>query len=114
MNITKVAKLDETEEFQMEWSGEPVWFKARKSNLTPGFLRQVGSVFTYPEAIASVLTDWDIYSDDEGTKWPLTVAELEKLPVEFLDAILNKISESWTGDKKKQEASQSGSAAAAK
>jgi hypothetical protein len=114
MNITKVAKLDETESFEMEWEGHAVKFDAKTVTLTPQFLKDAGDMIAYPKAVAEVVSDWDVTSDDEGTKWPLTELELAKLPVPFLTAILNKISESWAGDKKKQKDSANGSAAAAK
>ena len=108
MNITKVGKLDQTAKFEMEWEGHKVHFSARSASLTPQFLKDSGDLTSYPKAIAEVLTEWDVTSDDEGTPWPLTEPELAKLPVPFLTAILNTIAESWTGDKKKLQASASG------
>jgi hypothetical protein len=108
MNITKVAKLEETESFELEWQGEKVRFDAKKASLTPAFLKDVEVVIGYPKAVADTLTNWDVTIDDDGTKYPLTESELAKLPVDFLTAVLNKISDSWAGDKKKQKASASG------
>ena len=113
MNITKVANLDRTEEFSVEWNGETVNFTARTASLTPGFVKQIGSVVSFPQAIASTVTDWDVTWDGEK-KVALTEDDLEKLPVNFLDAVLGKVMESWTGDKKKPKSSDNGSEQAAK
>ncbi len=104
MNITKTAGLDKTETFEMEWQGETVTFDAKKASLTPAFLESIETTIGYPKAVADTLTTWDVTSDDEGTIWPLTKEALGKLPVDFLVAVLNKISESWAGDKKKPKA----------
>lgn len=108
MNITKVGKLDQTENFEMEWEGHKVSFSAKAASLTPQFLKDAGDLISYPKAIAEVLTDWDVTSDDEGTKWPISEDALAKLPIPFLTAILNTVAESWGGDKKKQSKSASG------
>jgi len=113
MNITKAAKLNETESFELEYNGEKVKFEAKAASLTPRLLSQTSAISGYAKAVAEVVTDWDVTSDDNGTKWPLTEADLEMLPVNFLDAVLGKVAESWGGDKKKPQASASGSAAAA-
>jgi hypothetical protein len=112
MNITKY--LDEVETFELEWNGEKVTFDAKKANLTPSFLANIGEVVSYPKALAGTLTDWDVTKDDADNKWPITEEGLSQLPVDFLSAVLGKIAESWGADKKKQKASASGSAAADK
>jgi hypothetical protein len=111
MNITKI--LDETVPMEVEWNGEKIAFDVRKANLTPNMLRSVNSVADYSKAVAESVTKWDVTTDDEGTMWPLTDSELSRLPVPFLSAILDKISETWAGDKKKPEASANTSVAAA-
>lgn len=108
MNITKVEKLDATESFTLEWKGEKVNFEAKSVTLTPQVLQDVGEFISYPKAVASIVTEWDVTADDAGNKWPLTEEGLAKLPVPFLTAVLNKIAESWSGDEKKQTASASG------
>lgn len=108
MNITEVEELEITETFEMDWKGHKVTFEAFRHTLNPQFLKDAGDMISYPKAVASTLKSWDVTKDAEGTPWPLTEPELSRLPVPFLTAILNKISESWAGDKKKQKASASG------
>lgn len=93
----------------MEYEGEKVTFTAKKASLTPQFLKDAGDLISYPKAVSEVVTDWDVTSDDAGNKYPIDEENLARLPVPFLTAILNKISESWAGDKKKQQASATGS-----
>jgi hypothetical protein len=113
MNITKVAELEKTESFECEWKGHKIRFEALATSLTPNFLKDTRDQALYARAVAENVRSWDVTKDDEGTPWPLTEPELARLPTAFLDTVLAAIAESWTGDKKKPEASQNGSAAAA-
>ena len=112
MDITKVAELEAVERFDCEWKGEAFWFEAKKTTLTPFFLKHVETTVDYPAALADILTDWNI-TDGDTEKWGIDADSLARLPVEFLGYLLSKIGESWSGDKKKPVASASGSAAAA-
>jgi hypothetical protein len=107
MNISK--KLAQTEQFELEYEGEKVAFEAKSYTLTPQFLKDAGDLISYPKAVAEVVTDWDVTTDDAGNKYPIDEENLARLPVPFLTAILNKVAESWSGDKKKQQASAIGS-----
>ena len=107
MNISK--KLAQTEQFEMEYEGEKVSFTAKSVSLTPQFLKDAGDLISYPKAVAEFVTDWDVTTDDAGNKYPIDEENLARLPVPFLTAVLNKISESWAGDKKKASASATGS-----
>lgn len=114
MNITEVEELDEMVPMSMDWKGHTVNFKARKSTMTPQFLKDAGDIMSYPKAVAEAVGEWDVTMDEKGTIWPLTEPELSRLPVPFLTAMLNKVSEPWAGDKKKPQDSASGLAASAK
>lgn len=98
MNIAKV--LEETASFETEYNGHKISFEAAKASLTPLFMQNITQITDYPKAVASVVRDWDVTSDDEGTKWPLDEESLGKLPVPFLSAIIDRIGESWSGEKK--------------
>lgn len=118
MNITEVAGLNETERFEHEWKGVKFWFEAKKCTLTPEFLQRCYDADRQPSVLAAVLadtiSDWDVASDSEGTKWPLKAENIAKLPTPFLNSIVGKISDSWSGNDEPQTESQSTSAAAAK
>lgn len=111
MNISTL--LDETEEFTAEYGGHKIVFQAAKASLTPSVLLNLSKITDYPKAVAEVVRDWDVTSDNKGTKWPLDEESLGRLPVKFLAAILDKIGESWAGEKKSETPSQNGSAATA-
>jgi hypothetical protein len=117
MNITAVAGLNEVERFDVEYKGTAFWFEAHKQSLTPQFLQRCYDSATQPvqaaKALQSVLTAWSVCSDEEGTLWPLTVDDMARLPIEFLNVIVDRIAESWHGEKKPQGTSQSTSAASA-
>lgn len=113
MNITKVAGLDQTVPMDMEWKGNPVHIEAKKETQTPDFFKNIERFQDYPQAVADTVASWDVTIDDEGHPYPIEVPALSKLPVEFLTAVINKVSEPWTGDAKKQKSSANGSAAAA-
>ena len=107
MNITKVEQLNETIPLSFEWKGETVNMDVYRNTMTPGFMKNVASIIGYPKVIAEAVKKWDVTTDDVAM-YPLTEEELEKLPVDFLVKALNTISETWTGDEKKQSASASG------
>lgn len=109
MNIAKL--LDETAAFEVEFNGHTVHFDAVKSSLTPHFLQNLSNAKDYPKVLSMVLKDWDVTSDDKGTKWPMDEESLSLLPVDFLIAIIDRISESWGGEKKSEKNSANGSAA---
>lgn len=106
MNISKV--LEETESFEFDFNGQKVKFDAVKASLTPELIRNTSAAIDYPKALVSVVKAWDLTVDDEGTKYPISEESLSKLPVNFLSSVLDKIGESWSGDKKKSATSQSG------
>lgn len=103
MNITKTLKLDETETFEMDYEGHQITFEAKRASLTPRFIEKLQEAKDVPQALADVLTSWDITSDDEGTQWPLDAASLSRLPVSFLYGVANRIAESWAVDRKKPQ-----------
>lgn len=108
MNITEVEQLDKTESFEMEWKGHIVKFEALANVLTPKFLQDTRDGAQFARAVADTVKKWDVTKDKKGTPWPLIEPELARLPVPFLDALLAKVAESWTGDEKKQKASANG------
>lgn len=110
MNITEVEELEKTETFECEWKGHKVTFDALVASLTPKFLMDTRDQALYAKAVAEHVTKWDVTKDKAGTPWPLVEDELARLPTKFLDTVLMTIVESWTGDKKKPQPSQNGSA----
>jgi hypothetical protein len=112
MNIAK--ELEATQQFEAEYNGHKITFDAATASLTPAFIMNIGEVTDYPKAVAAVVKDWDVTKDDEGNKWPLDEESLGKLPVKFLSTIIDRIGESWAGEKKSGSPSVSGSAQAAK
>lgn len=111
--------IGETTDFEVEWNGKKVAFTARKASLTPHLLNNIQSAGGYAKALAGVLTDWDLADKQakwwggEPKKWPIDEDHIAQLPIEFLSAILDKIGESWSGEKKSVTPSPNGSAATA-
>jgi hypothetical protein len=112
MNIKPL--LEETEDFKGKFNGQEYSFTARTASLTPRFIEALHDRRELPGALSNALTDWDITDGDDGPKIPITRESLRDIPVPFLEAVALTITESWSGDKKKQKASASGSAQAAK
>lgn len=98
MDISEI--LGKTVDFEVEWRGHKVKFSAREDSLTPHLLSNIKAAEDYPKAIALVVTDWDVTGKDPNEKWPLTEDALSRLPIAFLSAMLDKIGESWSGEKK--------------
>lgn len=93
--------------FSFEWNGEPIHFSAKRNALTPKLMKRFTDVEKDPMqmafALADILVSWDI--EDVDCK---DAEQLADLPVEFLSKIIEKIGESWSGEKKSHEASASG------
>jgi hypothetical protein len=104
MNITKAFGLDETQNHSAEYNGVKFSFEAKKHTRTPRFMQRCvdserGNPEQLPKALSEVLTAWDITRDD-GSPWPITEAELSRLPMPFLNVIVNTIIEAWPVNKK--------------
>lgn len=97
----------------MDWKGKKVAFTAQTESLTPHLLNNIQTAGGYAKALVGVVTDWDLTDKDPAKKWPLDEEHIAKLPVAFLSAILDRIGESWAGEKKSETPSQNGSAATA-
>lgn len=108
MNIEK--QIEETEKFECEYNGQIVHFTARKAAITPRFVKNIDTVTNFPRAIISIVTDWDVFWDAAETqKVELVEDQLERIPRDFFDAIIDTVCAAWNGDKKKSKASSSGS-----
>jgi hypothetical protein len=103
MNITKVAELEKTESFEIEYRGQTVKCEAFASGWTPGILSDLNDRRQYPSALLRIVKSWDVTTDDNGTKFPLELGPLENLPTDFYEAIFNKVTDSYSGDKKKPQ-----------
>lgn len=114
MNIAK--QVEQTRRFNGEWKDATFWFEARENCLTPSLMQDFKDFTDKPLSMASglagVLTAWDI--DWNGEPFPPTTENLAKLPIEFLTYVMERISESWSGNGQTPSASASGSAASAK
>jgi hypothetical protein len=107
MNISK--KLAQTEQFEIEYESEKVSVYRKVCEPYASVPKGRGRSYLVSESCSEVVTDWDVTTDDAGNKYPIDEENLARLPVPFLTAILNKVAESWSGDKKKQQASATGS-----
>lgn len=96
--------------FSFDWNGETVQFTAKRNALTPKLMKRFTDLEKDPMqmayALADILVSWDI--EDVDCK---DAEALANLPVDFLSLLIEKIGESWSGEKKSLEASASGSAA---
>ena len=102
MNIEK--QIEETEKFECEYNGQIVHFTARKAAITPRFVKNIDTVTNFPRAIISIVTDWDVFWDAAETqKVELVEDQLERIPRDFFDAIIDTVCAAWNGDKKKIE-----------
>jgi hypothetical protein len=76
-------------------------------------LEQFATLKTEPigiaKSLASILTDWSI--DMGGEPFPPTAENLERVPVDFLTRIIERLGESWSGNAPKPSKSRNGSAA---
>lgn len=109
MDITQ--ELTETVDLDAQYKGSTINFKVAKSSMTPSFMQGIERIADYPKAVAGCVREWDVTA--KGDPYPLTEDALARLPVKLLSTLLDRISESWTGEKKSEKASASGSAATA-
>jgi hypothetical protein len=111
MKLNKIL-TDKTVKFSKEWEGEIVEWSVKEKSLTPRVLQAFSDVQTRPIELANglsgIVTDWSIFLEAEGD-FPPTPENLAKLPFDFLNFMLESISETWAGGKP-QTASQSTSA----
>jgi hypothetical protein len=84
----------------MEWKGKKVKFTAQKDTITPHMLNNIKSPADYARAISGVVTDWDLTDKDPKKKWPTDEESVSRLPVAFLSAMLDRLAETWSGEKK--------------
>lgn len=113
MDLQKALDLEKVTTFDDEWNGEKFSFTAKTNALTPRVLDQFANIQTQPiglaKSLANILTDWTINMGGEA--FPPTAENLERVPVEFLTRIIERLGESWSGNAPKPSKSQSGSAA---
>lgn len=116
MNLTKAYDLDKTERFDSDANGVKFWFEAKVNLVTPAFRQSLIDASGKPEKFAAemskLITDWDVFLAADGDLVPKDAdfaTKLTYVPEKFLWHVFNTIAESWSGDAKKQEASQSGS-----
>lgn len=100
----------DTANFSIDWNGEQVGFSAKRNVLSPKLMKRFTDIEKDPMqmayALADILTSWDI--EDVDCK---DAEALGDLPVEFLTKLIEKLGEVWSGEKKLQATSASGSAA---
>jgi hypothetical protein len=116
MDLKKTLGLEETDKFDGEYNGEKFTFHAKTQLLTPEFLQQLADLSTrpieYANCLANAITEWDITmgvnAQGEAIPFPPTPHNIAKIPRDFLEYVLDVISESWAG--KKQKSSESASA----
>lgn len=93
----------------IEWNGEQIGFSAKRNALSPKLMKRFTDIEKDPMqmayALADILTVWDIEDVDCRD-----AEALGNLPVEFLSKFVEKIGETWSGEKKPQTNSASGSA----
>lgn len=111
MDISEL--IGETTDFEMEWKGKKVAFTAQTASLTPHLINNIQSAAGFAKALAPVITDWSLTDKDPNKKWPTDEEHIALLPIPFLSAMLDKIGESWAGEKKSETPSENGSAATA-
>lgn len=113
MNIQKtLATLDETVTVDGTWNGETFTMEVRKNALTPKIAQRFADVSTQPiqmaMAISDIVSSWTI--DLDGEEFPTTVENLAILPIDFLNYVVETITEVLVGKSKKQEKLASASA----
>jgi hypothetical protein len=93
--------------FEIEWDGNPVKFSAKRHALTPRLMKRFSNVEKDPMemayALSEILDKWDITDVDCKD-----AEALGGLPVEFLAKLVEKIGETWAGEKKPQAISVAG------
>lgn len=111
MKIAELVKRD-TIRLNAEYDGKKFWFEASTNALTPKFLQQLKEADAKPTelaaALASAITDWE-----GGDDLPPTQEVLEKLPMDFIEVLLTRLTEVWQGNGQKPGKSANGSAVSA-
>jgi len=108
--------LNKTVAVSFEYSGETVTLTARQNALTATALRQLQQMADTQDAgmlipaLASSVVGWDLVWEENEPNWPVTVENLEKLPVDFLAAMVTALSEIWSGNAQRPKPSASLSA----
>lgn len=85
-----------------EYDGETVHLKYRPNVYTPAFLLNLmrlqdttmstETLSAIVDLVKQVVADWDVL-DEAGAVWPLTEANLQSLPLEFLAAMLRAVTD---------------------
>ena len=112
MNLTEAYDLNKTERFDSAANGTKFWFEAKVNLVTPAFRQSLidasGKPKEFAAAMSKLITDWDVFLAAEGDLIPAEAdfsIKLAHVPERFLWHVVDTMSESWMGDKKKQKAS---------
>jgi hypothetical protein len=98
---------------RFEYEGEPYEAIYNHAAITVEFQRQIDEWQTRSDGervtliLSVILIDWDLVQEDGETPAPVSVEEMERLPVPFLVALINAIFEDYNPPPTPDDASES-------
>ena len=108
--------LNKTVAVSFEYSGETVTLTARENAFTAKMvsdleaMSRTQNVSVIMPHLANAVVGWDLVWEENQPNWPVTLENLERLPFNFILAMVTALSEIWMGNAQRPKPSASLSA----
>lgn len=108
--------LNKTVAVSFEYSGETVTLTARENAFTAKMvsdleaMSRTQNVSVIMPHLANAVVGWDLVWEENQPNWPVTLENLERLPFNFILAMVTALSEIWSGNAQRPKPSANSSA----